>query len=217
VLVGLGWLQHRCADEWRQGRVDYLERVVDANPVRTSAAMQAFATWAQEQGLQPSETSSVTRGRARRPLRFSQSGDPRIERAYRTPWISPELSEVKRARIAERQSRPPALVVISPSGEFTCSACGGENGELLIMEDGGPVCMACAEMDHLVFLPAGDAALTRRAKAASRLSAVVVRFSRARGRHERQGVLGTLPCAARAVSAEQLPPGCSTPAPLSSR
>jgi hypothetical protein len=44
-------------------------------------------------------------------------------------------------------------------------------------------------MDHLVFLEAGDAALTRRAKRASRLSAVVVRFSRARRRYERQGIL----------------------------
>jgi hypothetical protein len=37
--------------------------------------------------------------------------------------------------------------------------------------------------------PAGDAALTRRAKGASRLSAVVVRFSRSRKRYERQGIL----------------------------
>ena len=44
-------------------------------------------------------------------------------------------------------------------------------------------------MDHLVFLPSGDAALTRRAKRCSGLSAVVVRFSRSRGRYERQGVL----------------------------
>ena len=41
----------------------------------------------------------------------------------------------------------------------------------------------------LVFLPAGNATLSRRAKQASRLSAVVVRFSRARKRYERQGVL----------------------------
>jgi hypothetical protein len=49
--------------------------------------------------------------------------------------------------------------------------------------------MSCAELDHLVFLPSGNAALTRRAKKGSNLSAVVVRFSRARGRYERQGVL----------------------------
>ncbi len=44
-------------------------------------------------------------------------------------------------------------------------------------------------MDHLVFLPAGDATLTRRAKTASRLWAVVVRFSRSRKRYEREGLL----------------------------
>ena len=57
------------------------------------------------------------------------------------------------------------------------------------MDDAGPVCMACADLDQLVFLASGDAALTRRARKASGLSAVVVRFSRARSRYERQGVL----------------------------
>jgi hypothetical protein len=57
------------------------------------------------------------------------------------------------------------------------------------MDDPGPMCLACAELDHLVFLPSGDAALTRRARRHSGLSAVVVRFSRSRGRYERQGVL----------------------------
>ncbi len=49
--------------------------------------------------------------------------------------------------------------------------------------------MPCADLEHLVFLPAGDATLTRRAKDASDLSAVVVRFSRARRRYERQGIV----------------------------
>ena len=62
-------------------------------------------------------------------------------------------------------------------------------GDLLLMEDAGPLCMDCSDLDHLVFLPAGDPALTRRARVASGLSAVVVRFSRSRGRYERQGLL----------------------------
>ena len=80
------------------------------------------------------------------------------------------------------------LVVISPIKDWVCSSCGG-TGELLIMDDPGPVCLRCAELDHLVFLASGEAALTRRARRASGLSAVVVRFSRARGRYERQGLL----------------------------
>ena len=78
--------------------------------------------------------------------------------------------------------------MISPLRDWTCTACQGTGG-LLIMEQLGPLCMACADMDHLVFLAAGDAALTRRARSASTLSAVVVRFSRARKRYERQGIL----------------------------
>lgn len=49
--------------------------------------------------------------------------------------------------------------------------------------------MSCADLAHLVFLPRGDAALTRRASRYSSLKAVVVRFSRSRNRYERQGVL----------------------------
>jgi hypothetical protein len=57
------------------------------------------------------------------------------------------------------------------------------------MDDAGPLCLDCADLGHLEFLPRGSAALTRRAKRASRLSAVVVRWSRARKHYERQGIL----------------------------
>jgi hypothetical protein len=83
------------------------------------------------------------------------------------------LSEARRSRFTGRQSRPPDLVVIEPLKEFTCTGCGG-TGPYLIMEDSGPLCLACADPDHLVFLPAGNAALSRRAKSGSDLSAVVV-------------------------------------------
>jgi hypothetical protein len=57
------------------------------------------------------------------------------------------------------------------------------------MEKERPLCMVCADLDHLWFLPSGNTALTRRAKKHSTLYAVVVRFSRTRGRYERQGLL----------------------------
>ena len=57
------------------------------------------------------------------------------------------------------------------------------------MEAGQPLCLACGNMGDLEFLPAGDTALTRRAGKGSVRSAVVVRFSRSRGRYERQGIL----------------------------
>ncbi|GAA3781776.1 hypothetical protein GCM10022206_20960 [Streptomyces chiangmaiensis] len=60
---------------------------------------------------------------------------------------------------------------------------------LLVLEEGAPRCLDCADLGHLVFLPRGDTALTRRSREASALSAVVVRFDRRHGRYERQGVL----------------------------
>jgi hypothetical protein len=57
------------------------------------------------------------------------------------------------------------------------------------MESPGPACLRCTGLDDLEFLPSGEALLTRRAKAASPRHAVVVRFSRSRGRYERQGLL----------------------------
>ena len=57
------------------------------------------------------------------------------------------------------------------------------------MEDEGPHCLDCADLGHLDYLPAGNSALTRRAKKLSGVSAVVVRWSRSRKRYERQGIL----------------------------
>jgi hypothetical protein len=49
--------------------------------------------------------------------------------------------------------------------------------------------LSCADLDHLLYLPAGDAALTRRAGKHSTLAAVVLQWNRARKRYERQGLL----------------------------
>ena len=83
------------------------------------------------------------------------------------------------------------ITVFSVLRESECSECGTEifRGALLRMENGKPLCMACADLDNLVWLPRGDAALTRRAGKYSTLKAVIVRFSRARRRYERQGIL----------------------------
>jgi hypothetical protein len=87
--------------------------------------------------------------------------------------------------------------IVTPS---TCSECGAElgNGTLLRVEQNKPLCMECADLDHLVFLIRGDAALTRRSKKYSELSAVVVKWSRSRRRYERQGLLVELDALERA-------------------
>lgn len=75
--------------------------------------------------------------------------------------------------------------------DFTCAGCQEEfsRGEWFRMDDAGTLCLDCADLGHLDFLPSGNTALTRRAKKHSRLVAVVVEWARARHRYERQGIL----------------------------
>ena len=91
----------------------------------------------------------------------------------------------------ELSSKGKDLVVFWLVNESACSECGEDlgRGQFLRLENDRPLCMACADLEHLLFLPRGDAALTRRAGKHSRLRAVVVRFSRTRKRYERQGIL----------------------------
>lgn len=73
-----------------------------------------------------------------------------------------------------------------------CSDCGSplDRGVFITVDPSAGIrCLSCADLGHLVFLPSGDATLTRRARKSSKLSAVVLKFSRARKRNERQGIL----------------------------
>ncbi|MEV3857699.1 DUF2293 domain-containing protein [Streptomyces sp. NPDC050095] len=89
-------------------------------------------------------------------------------------------------------------LVFQPVRRRRCGACRTGPLTLLALEDGQPRCLDCVDLGHLVYLPRGDTALTRRAREESALSAVVVRFHRRRGRYERQGVLVEADALARA-------------------
>ena len=131
----------------------------------------------------------IARTPQRQALRFSPSADPALETLYRTHWISADLPAKKRERLVEKANRAPELVVVQPVNDgWKCHRC-GNSGDFLVMENPGPSCLACVGLGDLEFLPAGDALLTRRVKARSARSAVVVRFSKRRGRYERQGLL----------------------------
>jgi hypothetical protein len=192
VLTRIRYLVPVHVDDWRKGRAACLEELIFVNPDKVANAMTLFQEWARHRNLKPSETAYLARTVGpRRDLQFSKSGDPDIERAYRTHYVSPELSEKKQEKLREKLSQPPELVVFDIVRESKCSECEAElpKGSFLVMEADRPLCLECADLGYLVYLPRGDAALTRRARRYSKLSAVVVRFSRARGRYERQGAV----------------------------
>ena len=92
------------------------------------------------------------------------------------------------------------ILVFSILRPSICADCALtlEQGDFVKMEKDKALCLDCADLGHLVFLPRGNTALTRRSRKYSGLAAVVVRFSRARRRYERQGLLVEEPALERA-------------------
>jgi hypothetical protein len=80
------------------------------------------------------------------------------------------------------------LTVVEAEHAWECERC-SQPGDFFLRGKTGGVCLDCADLGHLEFLPSGDAALSRRAREASRVSAVVMRWNLRRGRYERRGLL----------------------------
>jgi len=84
------------------------------------------------------------------------------------------------------------LKVFISTKDSSCDECGenlGRRAWITLTKDKRALCLVCADLDHLIFLPSGNAALTRRARKHSTLTAVVLKWSHARKRYERQGLL----------------------------
>lgn len=93
VLVDLGCLSAADLENWRFGRVDYLERVCKVNLRKLSFIMKQVRGYASKNNLKPSWTFYKQWGREGKPalkLRFSKSGDEGVERGYATHYISPK-------------------------------------------------------------------------------------------------------------------------------
>jgi hypothetical protein len=191
LFTALGWVRSHQVAEWRQGRVEQLADVLAVDEDKLRDVLRYLTDWAGQRALRPAETEYLAGTRDRRRLRFTAAGRDEVERALRTHWVSPELSEKKRARLEASHGKAPDLVVLSPLTAWKCQECGmrSAEGELMCPDGEDALCLSCADFDHLRFLPSGNAALSRRAKKESTLSAVVLRFNRRRKRYERQGIL----------------------------
>ena len=92
----------------------------------------------------------------------------------------------------EAEKHKNLVVFILKRANSICGECGKElprSTLIRLQDDKGPLCLECADLDHLEFLARGDPAITRRSAKYSKLWAVVVEWSRSRNRYERQGIL----------------------------
>ena len=96
-------------------------------------------------------------------------------------WLAPSNVDTRRQKRVEYLEQ-----AINANHSGISEAMRG--GDLLVMESPGPCCLRCAGFGRLEYLPRGDAKLTKRVAKLSERQ-LVVRFSRARKRYERQGLL----------------------------
>jgi len=189
VLTGMNLLHN--VEAWHNGRVPYLDEMVQGSPEKLLKVIELFQQWAAARGLRREDLPPHASCIPRPPKYHTASQFPVLEQAFRLHFVSPQLPARKLEKLREKVSAAAPPTVFSIVKDSKCSECHRElwKGELLTMQGNQLVCMECADLDHLVYLGSGDAALTRRATKHSGLWAVVVRFSRSRGRYERQGVL----------------------------
>jgi hypothetical protein len=89
VLQTVGVLSKENYEKWRNGEVDYLERVCACNLNKLSVLMQEIRVFARKNELKPSWTCYHGWAKAKdKKLRFSKSGNENIEQSYATSYIS---------------------------------------------------------------------------------------------------------------------------------
>lgn len=102
VLMDVGVLSKQKYEEWRYGKVAYLEKVCTCNLRKLSFIMSQIRKYAEKSNLKPSFCyykqwgTKKKSGQDRKPviqLRFSKSGREDIERAYATHFVNVERTE----------------------------------------------------------------------------------------------------------------------------
>jgi hypothetical protein len=93
VFLEMGRLTKKQHEDWRMGRVPYLEQILGMNLSKITTICRAVHASAVRGKLKASWTAYVKLGKgARTPLRFTKSGDPKLERLWATHYLMPKAT-----------------------------------------------------------------------------------------------------------------------------
>lgn len=87
LFIKIGILSKKDYEDWRMGRVPYLERVCGANLNKLAVAMKELRKYALDNNLKPSKTVYMKWGKGKMQLRFSKYNNPKIEETYSTHFV----------------------------------------------------------------------------------------------------------------------------------
>jgi hypothetical protein len=107
VLVAMDLLAPEHLDDWRRGKVPYLERVVRCNLTKVSKRLRILRFHAHDLNLVPSLTAYMRWGKGPQlRLRFTKTGDPKLEEAYARHFVWPGKSPFRYRPEAALTCRP---------------------------------------------------------------------------------------------------------------
>lgn len=130
VFVRMELLAKPDVEAWRFGRVPYLEKVIRCNLSQASRILRILRMHVHDLNMPPSPTAYVRWGKGPRPpLRFTKTGDPKLEEAYARHFLKPlPKGELKRRRWAESlrvkeslQESPPSPEVAGEVGQHSAA------------------------------------------------------------------------------------------------
>lgn len=100
VLMGLGCLSKKDYEAWRFGKIDFLEKACNINLSKLSFINKMIKKFAFDLNLESSWTGYTQYGKEKkRRLKFSKSGEEKIENAYATHYIDKErLLELRKMK-----------------------------------------------------------------------------------------------------------------------
>lgn len=88
VFMKLGLLSREALEDWRFGRVPFLEKVIRCNLEKASRILRILAHRARDLKLKPSHTAYMRWGKGPRYLlRFTKKDDPNLEAAYSRHFV----------------------------------------------------------------------------------------------------------------------------------
>lgn len=88
VFMQMDYLTKEDYEDWRFGRIPYLERAIRCNLSKTNRILRILRLHAEDRGLRPSWTAYMKWGKGQKTrLRFSKSGNPTIEELYATHYV----------------------------------------------------------------------------------------------------------------------------------
>lgn len=191
----LGFVHFSHIDAWKRGepQATPLQKKLQVGDEKLSKVIRALEAWATSNNMTPLHVPYERHGRnGPEALPILMAENPQLDALWRRHWVPAGLSTKKAEQLEAKLTKPDDLVVFAQAHDKqTCSECGAETfkGEYFFLEAKQPLCLSCADLDHLEFLPRGDATLTRRARKFSPLVAEVLEFNRRRKKYDRIGLL----------------------------